>query len=155
MTKICLTRVANWETKVSFTDRNFLAHNSCLLRRVAFSPLWMYLIHSIKNWYQENPMIRMSPRWPRKIFPVYISRFSHENNKSFIIHIFLSALEFFGKKQPDLIISCKLYPFILGECTCKTKIASLVSIPLAHLKVQRPENNRFLISPNLCKKRPL
>lgn len=73
-------------------------------------PLWMCVIHSTKNWYQENPMLRTGPWWPKKCFQSTYQNFlirtmNHPPFGSFI------SLRPFWWEATRFIISCTLYPF--------------------------------------------
>lgn len=145
-------RVASWEAKISFTARNF---PSCLLRKLSLSPLWMCLIHSTENWYQENPMARTGPCWPGKCLLSMHQDFLIKTMNHPPFRAFLSALELFGEKQPGLIISCILYPFYSWKVYMENKnnILSFHPIGSSQGSGARGKKKRLSESRNICKKR--
>lgn len=103
--------------------------------------LWMCLIHSTKNWYEENPKLRAAP-WLR----AGLKNVSGLHNKIFLLEQWIihhsdlfSALELFGEKQPDLLFHAHCILLILGKYIWKTNITCLIFIQLVHLKIWRPE----------------
>lgn len=112
--KIYLTRVASWEAKFFSKTRNF---PSCLLTEVTPDPLWVHLIHSTENWYQENPTERTGPWWPRKCFPstyqdFLIRTMNHPSFRSFYL-----PSNFLVKSNQAWLLHANCIPFILRKCT--------------------------------------
>lgn len=119
-------------------------------------PLWMCLIHSTKNWYEENPKLRAGLK---NVSGLHTKIFLLEQ---WIIHHsdLLSALELFGEKQPGLLFHAHCTLLILGKYIWKTNITCLAFIPLVHLKIQRSKIKKIKLnwkrlpgSQNVCKKK--